>query len=392
MAHDAEQLLEELCSISSATGDGAGLRAVASRLASIFAARGLEIELASERDADGALLPVLVARSPVNREDGVLLLVGHMDTVLPSRPVRREGDRMYASGALDMKAGFVMLAQALDLMADRGQPYPEGLVLLAVPDEEVGGAIAETMVGRWGERARAVLVLEPGERKGDAETVVAGRRGLAEWQLRVTGRTAHSGLAYWEGRSALAAAAEWCWRAHRLSQPGSGATVNIARLVAGDAAFVEKLSVEHPILGTTRRRNVIPDRARAEGEIRFLSLEHERTLLETLETLAGEIASGHGVEAVFSRGDRVSPVDPVGPGRAITARLLALASARGITLSVEEDRGGVSFPNYITATSPIPVVDGLGPTGQGMHTSEEWLDLASLRRRIVLLADLLATL
>jgi acetylornithine deacetylase/succinyl-diaminopimelate desuccinylase-like protein len=37
-------------------------------------------------------------------------------------------------------------------------------------------------------------------------------------------------------------------------------------------------------------------------------------------------------------------------------------------------------------------VDGLGPVGNGMHTREEYLDLASFERRIVLLADLLASL
>ena len=38
----------------------------------------------------------------------------------------------------------------------------------------------------------------------------------------------------------------------------------------------------------------------------------------------------------------------------------------------------------------IPVLDGLGPVGGGMHTREEFVDLRSLARRIVLLADLLA--
>lgn len=36
----------------------------------------------------------------------------------------------------------------------------------------------------------------------------------------------------------------------------------------------------------------------------------------------------------------------------------------------------------------MPVLDGLGPVGGGMHTREEFVDLASLHRRIVLLADL----
>jgi acetylornithine deacetylase/succinyl-diaminopimelate desuccinylase-like protein len=35
------------------------------------------------------------------------------------------------------------------------------------------------------------------------------------------------------------------------------------------------------------------------------------------------------------------------------------------------------------------VLDGLGPVGGGMHTREEYVELRSLRRRIVLLADLL---
>jgi acetylornithine deacetylase/succinyl-diaminopimelate desuccinylase-like protein len=37
----------------------------------------------------------------------------------------------------------------------------------------------------------------------------------------------------------------------------------------------------------------------------------------------------------------------------------------------------------------MPVLDGLGPVGEGMHTREEYVSLPSLARRIVLLADLL---
>ena len=73
-------------------------------------------------------------------------------------------------------------------------------------------------------------------------------------------------------------------------------------------------------------------------------------------------------------------------------RALALTAQRGWTLHVEKDRGGISFPNYLDGDIDIPVLDGLGPVGDGMHTREEQLDLRSLRRRIVLLADLLPTL
>jgi acetylornithine deacetylase/succinyl-diaminopimelate desuccinylase-like protein len=64
----------------------------------------------------------------------------------------------------------------------------------------------------------------------------------------------------------------------------------------------------------------------------------------------------------------------------------------GLALEVEADRGGISFPNYLADPSAIAVVDGLGPVGDGMHTRDEYLDLRSLDRRVVLLADLLETL
>ncbi len=81
--------------------------------------------------------------------------------------------------------------------------------MVAVPDEEIGGPISEAAVRRWGEGARAVLVLEPGLPATDGETMVTGRRGLSVWRLEARGRAAHSGLAFAEGRSALAAAAQW---------------------------------------------------------------------------------------------------------------------------------------------------------------------------------------
>ncbi|PWB71275.1 MAG: hypothetical protein C3F15_12830 [Holophagae bacterium] len=387
----ARQLLVELCALSSPTGDANGVRAMAGRLAEELGRRGLACETELERGADGALYPVLLTRGPA--ADGrCLLLVGHMDTVLPASPPRLDGDRLIATGALDMKGGLAMLLGALDLMAARGQALPAGFTLLAVPDEEASGVISERVVRRWSERARAVLVLEPGEARGDAETLVAGRRGLTEWQLQVTGRASHSGLAYWEGRSAVAAAADWCLRAQRLSVPGSGRTVNVGRLVAGTADFVDRLAENHDLLGTSRQRNVIADRAVADGEVRYLAGSEGTAVIAELSALARQVAAEHEVEATLTAEASVPPVDPHGPGEALVRRAVELAAARGFRLEVETDRGGISFPNYLADTTKVAVVDGLGPVGSGMHTRDEWLDLRSLDRRIVLLADLLATL
>jgi glutamate carboxypeptidase len=384
-------LLVELCAISSSSGDLDGLRRVAQRLGAELGRRGLSAEIGEELAAGGVAQPVLVARAGAAGETP-LLLVGHLDTVLSAvPPVVRDG-RLEATGALDMKGGLATLVGALDLMAARGEEIPADLMFVGVPDEEVSGVIAESLVRRWGDGARAVLVLEPGETRDGGETIVAGRRGMTEWHLEATGRSSHSGLAYWEGRSAAVAVADWAVRAQGLSRPGPGVTVNVARIVGGDADFVDNLAGNHEMLGTTTRRNVISERAVAEGEIRFLSPADRGVVLTALEAMTADVAGRHGVELCLRVETGVPPVDPNGPGRTLADRAVSLAVARGWKLSIEEDRGGISFPNYLSDASTVAVVDGLGPVGEGMHTRGEILDLVSLERRIALLADLLATL
>jgi len=388
---EAVERLRELCAISSPSGDAAGIRAVASVLGSRLTVHGFSVEIAEEPDANGVLQPVLFARS---RPSGAphLLLLGHTDTVLPAiEPTSR--DRMlFGTGALDMKGGLAMLLGALDLLAARGEQVPPDTLVVLVPDEESESVISGAAANRWSRGARAVVVLEPGQATAEGETLVAGRRGLTEWKLLVRGRAAHSGVSYWSGRSAVAAAADWCARAQGLSRPGTAPTVNVGRLVGGGSDFVANLATEHSMLGSSRQINVVSDRAVAEGEIRYLTARDGAQMLEELQRLAHEIATRHETEVVFTPGVSIPPVDPNGPGAPLIQRAVDLAAKRGLALQVEEDRGGVSFSNFIADPATTPVIDGLGPTGEGMHVRGEYLSLESLERRIALLADLLPTL
>jgi len=382
--------LDELAAISSPSGDRDGLRRAGDLLAGALAARGLTPEVREEDAGGGLLLPVLAARGR-DTSRGHLLLLGHLDTVLPALPPRLAGGRLVATGAIDMKGGLATLVGALDLLAERGESPPADLLLVAVPDEEVGGELSRRAVRRFGEAARALWVLEPGEPAADgAETLVAGRRGLFGWHLAARGLAAHSGLAYWEGRSALGAAARWSAAAEALSRQGGGPTVNCARLVAGDAAFVEDLEIEAGLLGSDRRLNVVPDRARVEGEARFLHRDEGEALARRLADLAAETAAATGTQLAFTAEAPIPPVDPDGAHRGAAERAVELAERRGWRLVLDRERGGISFPNFLPDPGRIPILDGLGPVGGGMHTREEFVDLASFRRRIVLLADLLA--
>ncbi len=383
--------LTELAALSSPSVDRPGLERVAAFLREALEARGLAVEI-EPRQVGKTTLPVLHARGPAaaGNDAPCLLLLGHMDTVLSAIPPVRQDGRLLATGAIDMKGGLATLIGALDLLALRGIAPPADIHLVVVPDEEVGGILSREATARWGASARAVWVLEPGEPREGSETMVAGRRGMRNWRLTATGTPAHSGLHYWQGHSALVAAARWCAAAESLSARSGGPTINVGRLIAGDEAFVTDPAANAGLLGTESRLNVVPERAIAEGEFRFLRAAEGETVAADLAALAAKIGEETGTALDLSIGHTVPPVDPHGPQRSWCDRAVALAAARGWTLEVEEDRGGISFPNFLPDPGRVPVLDGLGPVGGGMHTREEFLDLTSLARRVVLLADLFA--
>ena len=381
-------LLTELCAISSASNDIDGLERMAAALAAAVEPLGLAPEVMHETGIDGRPYPVLVARG-ANTTEGYFLALGHLDTVLPGITPERRAGRLAGTGALDMKGGLAAFVGALQLIArSGGDAVPCDVVFVGVPDEEVGGPISEQAVRAWGENARAVLVLEPGAlRPGGAETLVTGRRGLTVWRLEARGRAAHSGLAYWQGRSALAAAATWCGAVQRMSEKGAGPIVNVGRIVGGDSEFVQDLGEEHHFVGTSQRLNVIPDRCIAEGEVRFLDTADRDRMFGQMREIAGQLATGWGVEMELLEMDQLPPVDPRGAGGRLARLLVESAAKDGWTLELEDDRGGVSFPNFLPDPSAVTVLDGLGPCGAGMHTREEYVDLLSLRRRIGLIAE-----
>lgn len=113
-------------------------------------------------------------------------------------------------------------------------------------------------------------------------------------------------------------------------------------------------------------------------------------MLKYLRELAEDVGIFSRTTVTFTTGPEIPPVNPEGPHAALCRRAVELAAARGWRLEIETDRGGISFPNFLPDPNRLPILDGLGPVGSGMHTRDESVSLESLRRRIVLLADLLA--
>jgi glutamate carboxypeptidase len=382
------QLLLELCSVSSASSDADGLYRMAEVLSRELEDLGLLPDVHADSGTDGGALPVLTAKGSDFQGHHTLLL-GHLDTVLPAVPPETTNGTLVGTGALDMKGGLAALIGALQLLRERGEDLPGDLLLVAVPDEEIGGPVSVRTVRRFGEEAHTVLVLEPGAPGDGCETLVTGRRGLTVWRLDARGRAAHSGVAYWEGRSALAAAATWAGKVQQMAEPGDGPVVNVGRIVGGDSEFVSDVGEEHRFIGTTERLNIVADRCLVEGEIRYLGLADGDRVVAAMRHLAAEFGRTWDVDMRFEEVEHIPPVTVSASGQELADHLVASAKSAGWHLELEGNRGGVSFPNFLLDPSSATIIDGLGPVGGGMHTREEFLNLESLERRIALIAEAL---
>ena len=109
----ALDLLRELVELESPTGHSEGLRAVAERVAAELEPHGGEATFTDDH-----------LRVELPGEGEPLLLLGHVDTVwevgtLAGMPFRVENGRAYGPGAYDMKAGLVVLVEALRKAGDR---------------------------------------------------------------------------------------------------------------------------------------------------------------------------------------------------------------------------------------------------------------------------------
>src|SRR5205807_1323043 len=109
-----------------------------------------------------------------------------------------ENGRAYGPGAYDMKAGLVVLVEAVRAAGDRRR----ALRVFLTADEEIGSLTGRPLIEEAAGDVAAALVLEPPTQRGNLKTA---RKGLARYRLVVRGRAAHAGTHPDEGASARAA-------------------------------------------------------------------------------------------------------------------------------------------------------------------------------------------
>jgi len=318
-----------------------------------FVGPGFSVER-FESNGKPSVLVYADGHNRANRPEFRVILNGHLD-VVPGDPgqfrPRRDGDRLYARGAQDMKVSALVQAQVFRELATT-LPYPLALQLVA--DEEVGGRDGTLYQLQQGVTGTFVVVGEHSRLN-----IVADSKGLVQARLRASGRGGH-GAYPWLGDNALVKLVNTVTRLLARYPAATGevwrTTVNLARVDTPNRAF-----------------NQIPARAEAWLDIRFPAEDTDfngRAAAEVTEYL--HTFCEPGVTVAVGHLDEPQHTDHDSPD---VKELRRAAQSQGYPADFLYKHGS-GDGGFYSGRGVAAVAFGVG--GAGQHGPDEYVEIATI--------------
>lgn len=357
------RLLKQLVAIDSvnpslvpgARGEAAIARTLAEELRSI----GFETHLQDAAPDRPNVVGILEGRAPGRS----LMFCGHTDTVgvagmtRPLDPAEREG-RIYGRGSQDMKSGVAAMIGAARVMAESGGLAAGRLVIACVVDEEHASIGAEALVTRW--RADAGVVTEPTEL-----AVAVAHKGFEWVEIETEGRAAH-GSRPREGRDAILRMGRVLGELEALDR----------ELQSGRAhALVGTASLHASLIEGGRELSSYPDRCALQIERRTIPGEPDRSAGREVARILDRLKADDAEFQASSRTTFARAPYEISPTHELPLALVTAAASAG----THSPTIGMSFwtDAAVLGAAGIPSVL-FGPTGAGLHSLEEWVDVKSV--------------
>lgn len=346
-------LTEKLISIRSISGNPKGLEAALELALSELT--GFTIENFERNGIRSALIYAASERPKCFK----VLFSGHLD-VVPGKEEqytpRREGDRLYAIGSMDMKANVACLITAFKQVA-RSVSYPLGLQL--VTDEEVGGFDGTKYQVEQGVRADFVIAGEPTN-----FDIVHQAKGVLNARITARGTTAH-GAYPWRGDNAI-------WKMQQFlgvllekfpipDKQKWITTLNLSRISTSNTAF-----------------NKIPDDCCIDLDIRFVP-EDSETAVSALKEL---MPVGFEIEVLCKEAALSTDSE-----HACIKLLKEIADSKTAGNIAIRGAQGTSDARFFSQVG-CPGVE-FGPIGGDIGSDTEWVSVASLEQYTQILIEFL---
>jgi glutamate carboxypeptidase len=297
-----------------------------------------------------------------------ILILCHLDTVWPlgtllEMPFRIERDKAYGPGVLDMKAGVVMIIEALKAISALSRRPRKQIQIFLDSYEEKGHAVVYRILEELGRSAAAILCLEPAISGG---ALKLRRKGRLVVRVQAFGKAAHAG----NPRAGINAIDELMHQLRTIYRLRSQSiSINTGKITGGETA------------------NVVAPRAEALLDIRLWKEAQSQHVKTALANLYPHFPGSR----LHTTIEQEVPALDHSPGSAALYRK-TVRIARQIGLELKGGKTGGGSDASIAAQGGIPVLDGLGPDGDGIHAEHEHMLIPSLIERTALLTELLLRL
>jgi glutamate carboxypeptidase len=356
--------IRELVEIESPSDNKAAVDQLGDVVAVKLAALGGSVRFHQARAFGNHLQVDFAGRAPKP-----VLLLGHYDTVYPlgtlaSMPCRVVNDKLTGPGVLDMKSGIGVMLHAIAALKDWHGTLPRPVTVLLVSDEEVGSDSSRSITESLAKKAAAVLVFEPSYGLNGA--VKTARKGVGEYQVKVTGKASHAGLDFQKGVNAIVELARQIEKISRFTDLKRGLTVNVG-IVSGGS-----------------RTNVVPAEALARVDVRIVRMKDAAGIDKKMRGLR---PFNRKCKVEVSGGVNRPPMERTAGVSALYE--IAAGIARGLGWNLSEAAVGGGSDGNFTAGLGIPTLDGLGGVGDGAHAVHEHILISELPRRAALVAGLI---
>ncbi len=372
--------LKHLVLISSQSNDPEGVNRVQRYLAQELKKLGFKIEL--ENSSTGTTGDLLVASLNKNSKSKYITLVCHADTVLgldqfSDFVLTRDGHRAVGSGVIDDKGGIVVLLEGLrkflEVSAEKKLPF--GLRVVSSPSEEIGSTGFHKRFRSFARDSIAILGFEPALDDG---SIINSRRGNRWYQISVQGKSAHAGRTKGTHVNAAHDLALKITKMNKLNNFQKEMSLNVAQLTGGSDKFnitcgeaTCKIDIRYAHFNDCESMHKKIKKILAKNEYSLDLKSHSKSHFEILDDCPPFASNAKSKRAVHKLTQIISSIEK----RKITA----------------QKAGGAGDVNYMSAKKLI-VIDGLGPVGGALHTSEEFVYLPSLLTRSKSLSQFLVFL
>ena len=368
-------LLARTVNINSGTMNHLGVKAVGDIFAEEFQDLGLTTTWHDMSEVNRA--GHLFAETAGESGSRCLLLIGHLDTVFepdsPFQTFERQGDHATGPGVNDMKGGDVVILYALKALKEVGVLDDLNLIVALIGDEEKSGSPKSISRYHLIEASKRCDIALGFEIATSLNAATVARRGSSGWRLDVTGKRAHSAGIFNDevGSGAIFEAARILNQFHEQLTGEEYLTFNPGVILGGTDVDYDPSRNKG---GTFGKTNVVAQSVVVHGGLRTISPAQEASARARMKAIA---ENNHlpKTSAQITFQDGYPSICLLYTSDAAD-ELRSVDLDQGEVVAFDPGKRGAADVSFVAGY--VDVIDGVGAEGNGAHTLDESIDLATL--------------